>query len=51
MCHDYPPAGRDVQSFTTVAEQRKDNIHIHDGVSEEEFVNMRKKVINPDNFK
>ncbi len=42
MCHDYPPAGRDFQSFTTVAEQRKDNIHIHDGVSEEAFVNMRK---------
>jgi len=43
MCHDYPPLGREVQCFTTVAQQRKDNIHIHDGVSEEEFVNMRKK--------
>jgi len=42
MCHDYPPSGREVQCFTTVAQQRKDNIHIHDGVSEDEFVNMRK---------
>jgi len=42
MCHDYPPSSREVQCFTTVAQQRKGNIHIHDGVSEEEFVNMRK---------
>jgi glyoxylase-like metal-dependent hydrolase (beta-lactamase superfamily II) len=42
MCHDYPPSSREVQCFTTVALQRKGNIHIHDGVSEEEFVNMRK---------
>ena len=42
MCHDYPPSGREVQCFTTVAQQLKGNIHIHDGVSEEEFVNMRK---------
>jgi glyoxylase-like metal-dependent hydrolase (beta-lactamase superfamily II) len=42
MCHDYPPSGREIQCFTTVAQQRKGNIHIHDGVSEEEFVNMRK---------
>jgi len=42
MCHDYPPPGRKIQSFSTVALQRKDNIHIHDGVSEDEFINMRK---------
>ena len=42
MCHDYPPSSREVQCFTTVAQQRKENIHVHDGVSEEEFVNMRK---------
>jgi len=42
MCHDYPPSGREVQCVTTVAQQRKGNIHIHDGLSEEEFVNMRK---------
>ncbi len=41
MCHDYPPDGRPVAFETTVAEQREKNIHIHDGVSEEEFVAMR----------
>ena len=41
MCHDYPPAGREASWQTTVAEQRASNIHLHDGVSEEEFVRMR----------
>lgn len=41
MCHDYPPAGREVQWETTVADQRARNIHVHDGVSEEAFVAMR----------
>lgn len=41
MCHDYPPAGRDVAFESTVAEQRAKNIHVHDGVSEEQFVEMR----------
>jgi glyoxylase-like metal-dependent hydrolase (beta-lactamase superfamily II) len=43
MCHDYPPAGRPVNFETTVAAQRAHNIHVHDGVSEEEFVAMRTK--------
>ena len=42
MCHDYLPEGRDEYIWeTTVEEQRKGNIHAHDGVSEDEFVNMR----------
>jgi glyoxylase-like metal-dependent hydrolase (beta-lactamase superfamily II) len=41
MCHDYPPANRPVRFETTVAEQRAKNIHVHDGVSEDEFVAMR----------
>lgn len=41
MCHDYPPEGREPQWETTVAEQRAANIHIRDGVSEDEFVAMR----------
>ncbi|SFI43074.1 MBL fold metallo-hydrolase [Nitrosomonas sp. Nm34] len=41
MCHDYPPKGRDVQWQSTVAEERAHNIHVHDGISEEEFVAMR----------
>jgi glyoxylase-like metal-dependent hydrolase (beta-lactamase superfamily II) len=41
MCHDYPPPGRAVAFETTVAEQRAKNIHVHDGVSEDDFVAMR----------
>ena len=41
MCHDYPPNGRPIAFETTVAEQRAKNIHVHDGVSEQEFVAMR----------
>ncbi|MFZ9082571.1 MAG: MBL fold metallo-hydrolase, partial [Burkholderiaceae bacterium] len=41
MCHDYPPDNRAVRFETTVAEQRQSNIHVHDGVSEDQFVKMR----------
>lgn len=42
LCHDYKAEGRETfQCLTTVAEQRKKNIHVHEGVSEEEFVRMR----------
>lgn len=41
VCHDYPPASRKPQWKTTVAEQRASNIHVRDGVSEDEFVKMR----------
>ncbi|AWB34548.1 MBL fold metallo-hydrolase [Orrella marina] len=41
MCHDYPPGGREVRHETTVAQQRAHNIHLRDGISEQEFVNMR----------
>ncbi|OWQ48320.1 MBL fold metallo-hydrolase [Roseateles noduli] len=41
VCHDYPPAGRAPAWETTVADQRERNIHIHDGVSEAEFVALR----------
>lgn len=43
MCHDYPPDGRPVKFETTVAEQRAKNIHVHDGITEAEFVAMRTK--------
>ncbi|MCC5794034.1 MAG: MBL fold metallo-hydrolase [Chromatiales bacterium] len=43
MCHDYPPEGRDYQHMTTVAEQKRSNIHVRDGISEAEFVAMRTK--------
>lgn len=42
MCHDYKAPGRDHFAWeTTVAEQRRANVHVHDGVSEAEFVAMR----------
>ncbi len=42
MCHDYKAPGReDYRWETTVAEERANNIHVHDGVSEDEFVSMR----------
>jgi glyoxylase-like metal-dependent hydrolase (beta-lactamase superfamily II) len=43
MCHDYPPAGRKVKFETTVAEQRAHNIHLNDGITEEQFIAMRTK--------
>ena len=41
MCHDYLPEGRALRFVTTVAEQRASNIHIRQGISEDEFVAMR----------
>jgi glyoxylase-like metal-dependent hydrolase (beta-lactamase superfamily II) len=41
MCHDYCPNGRPLAYVTTVAEERRGNIHVRDGISEEEFVAMR----------
>jgi glyoxylase-like metal-dependent hydrolase (beta-lactamase superfamily II) len=43
VCHDYPPASRKAAWQTTVAGQRLHNIHVHDGISEDEFVSMRMK--------
>jgi glyoxylase-like metal-dependent hydrolase (beta-lactamase superfamily II) len=43
MCHDYPPNGRPPEYQSTVADQKKSNIHVHDGVTEEQFVAMRTK--------
>ena len=43
MCHDYPPNGREIAFETTVAEQRAKNIHVHDGITEAQFVEMRTK--------
>ena len=41
ICHDYCPGGRQPAWETTVAEQRAHNIHVHDGVTEAEFVALR----------
>ena len=42
LCHDYRgPERHDFAWETTVGDQRKRNVHAHDGVGEEEFVAMR----------
>lgn len=43
VCHDYPPTDRPIAFQTTVAEQRAENIHVHEGISKAQFVEMRKK--------
>ncbi|MEO1038509.1 MAG: MBL fold metallo-hydrolase [Pseudomonadota bacterium] len=43
MCHDYKAPGRDEFAWeTSIAEQKAANVHIRKGVSEDEFVEMRK---------
>ena len=41
ICHDYGPGGRDIAWETTVGEQRKNNIHVREGITREEFVKTR----------
>ncbi len=42
LCHDYKaPDREEYRHETTVAEQRKNNVHVHEGISEEAFVRMR----------
>lgn len=42
MCHDYKAPGRDDYAWqSSIAEQRQGNIHIHDGVTKQEFVDFR----------
>ena len=44
MCHDYLPEGRSEFKWeTTVAEEKKSNIHVHDGINKSDFVAMRKE--------
>ncbi len=42
VCHDYPPTDRAPHWETTVAAQRANNIHVRDGITEEQFIAMRK---------
>ncbi|ERS87714.1 beta-lactamase [Halomonas sp. PBN3] len=42
LCHDYKaPEREEFQHETSVAEQRAHNVHVHEGIGEEEFVRMR----------
>ncbi|UNK41776.1 MBL fold metallo-hydrolase [Luteimonas sp. S4-F44] len=41
VCHDYGPGGRPVACETTIGCQRRENIHVRDGIDEATFVAMR----------
>jgi len=41
MCHDYRPGGRELKIQTTVGAERTSNIHVHEGIAEDVFVDMR----------
>ncbi|KLJ01130.1 MBL fold metallo-hydrolase [Luteimonas sp. FCS-9] len=41
VCHDYGPGGRPVACETTIGAQRRENIHVRDGIDEATFVAMR----------
>jgi len=41
MCHDYAPGGREIKWETTVGEERAHNIHVHEGITEDDFVSVR----------
>ena len=42
LCHDYKAPGRDEYAWeTTVGQQKRENVHVKEGTSEDEFVEMR----------
>lgn len=41
VCHDYCPDGREPACETTIAAQKRDNIHVREGIDEATFVAMR----------
>jgi hypothetical protein len=42
LCHDYKAPGREHFVWeTTIGAQRRENVHAHDGISEDDFVDMR----------
>ena len=43
LCHDYPPKERSAAAVVTVAAQKANNIHVRDGVTETEFIELRTK--------
>ena len=41
VCHDYPPPSRAAAWVCTVQQQRSGNIHVRDGITQAQFVQMR----------
>lgn len=42
MCHDYKAPGRDAFAWETTVARQRENVHLKDGVTEDEFVAMRR---------
>lgn len=42
VCHDYAPGGRELRCETTIGAQKRDNIHVRDGIDEADFVAQRR---------
>lgn len=50
MCHDYGPNGRDIRYLTTVAEEKRANVHVAQSIPRERFVQqrlLRDKALSP----
>ncbi|MFQ5548939.1 MAG: MBL fold metallo-hydrolase [Woeseia sp.] len=43
MCHDYRPEGRELRFECTVAEQKRDNVHVGNDAAKDEFIRMRER--------
>ena len=41
VCHDYGPNGREFRCQTSIGEQKAANIHLHNGIGQDEFVRIR----------
>jgi len=41
MCHDYAAGGREYRNETTVAEEKRDNIHLQTGASRQDYIKLR----------
>jgi glyoxylase-like metal-dependent hydrolase (beta-lactamase superfamily II) len=41
VCHDYAPGGRAMACTTTLGAQRRENIHVREGIDEATFVQLR----------
>jgi glyoxylase-like metal-dependent hydrolase (beta-lactamase superfamily II) len=40
--HDYQPGGRDVAWESTIGEEKRANVHLHEGISRDEFIGFRR---------
>ncbi|MBR9884191.1 MAG: MBL fold metallo-hydrolase [Oceanospirillales bacterium] len=41
MCHDYPSTDRELIDYCTVLDQLRNNIHVKEGITQEDFISMR----------